>query len=281
MYHSIIFGDKNTWADWYLIPSSRPVINPPSPKTKFVDIPGADGSLDMTTALTGDIPYSERTGSIEFIVDNGQLSDYNHVNWSRHYSEIMDYIHGKLMKATLEDDPSYYYEGRFSVNAWKSDPKNSKITIDYTVQPYKLEKWSSLEDWEWDLFNFEDSIIREYKDLKVDGELTLVVIGRRMAVTPSFKVKSTDGNGLKVAFNGTTYDLPDGTVKVPAAWMIEQCGWKGKRSGGAAVYDKQPLVIVNYTGEAYPEEIIGLERRIIASVKAKFGVDLHPEVDHI
>ncbi len=77
------------------------------------------------------------------------------------------------------------------------------------------------------------------------------------------------------------YDLPDGMVKVPAAWMIEQCGWKGRRSGGAAVYDKQPLVIVNYTGEAYPEEIIGLERRIIASVKEKFGVVLDPEVEHI
>lgn len=77
------------------------------------------------------------------------------------------------------------------------------------------------------------------------------------------------------------YDLPDGTVKVPAAWMIEQCGWKGRRSGGAAVYDKQPLVIVNYTGDAYPEEILSLERRIITSVKAKFGVELHPEVDHI
>lgn len=77
------------------------------------------------------------------------------------------------------------------------------------------------------------------------------------------------------------YDLPDGTVKVPAAWMIEQCGWKGRRSGGAAVYDKQPLVIVNYTGDAYPEEIIGLERRIIASVKAKFGIDLHLEVEHV
>jgi len=77
------------------------------------------------------------------------------------------------------------------------------------------------------------------------------------------------------------YDLPDGMVKIPAAWMIEQCGWKGKRSGGAAVWDKQPLVIVNYTGEAYPEEIIGLEKRIIESVKAKFDVELHPEVDHI
>ncbi|MBR5274735.1 MAG: UDP-N-acetylmuramate dehydrogenase [Bacteroidales bacterium] len=77
------------------------------------------------------------------------------------------------------------------------------------------------------------------------------------------------------------YDLPDGMIKVPAAWMIEQCGWKGRRSGGAAVYEKQPLVIVNYTGEAYPEEIIGLEKRIIASVKAKFDVELHPEVEHI
>ena len=77
------------------------------------------------------------------------------------------------------------------------------------------------------------------------------------------------------------YALPDGTVKVPAAWMIEQCGWKGRRSGGAAVWDKQPLVLVNYTGEAYPEEIIGLECRIIESVKKKYGVELHPEVDHI
>ena len=90
-------------------------------------------------------------------------------------------------------------------------------------------------------------------------------------------VKAEHGVDYKVPH----YDLPDGTVKVPAAWMIEQCGWKGKRSGGAAVWEKQPLVIVNYTGEAYPEEIIGLERRIIDSVKRKFEVELQPEVDHI
>lgn len=83
------------------------------------------------------------------------------------------------------------------------------------------------------------------------------------------------------AISGEGEDRVEKSVKIPAAWMIEQCGWKGRRSGGAAVYDKQPLVIVNYTGEAYPEEIISLERRIIASVKEKFGVELHPEVEHI
>ena len=95
------------------------------------------------------------------------------------------------------------------------------------------------------------------------------------------KIEATSKAEFGEDYKVPHYDLPDGTVKVPAAWMIEQCGWKGRRSGGAAVWDKQPLVIVNYTGEAYPEEIIGLERRIIESVKAKFGIELHPEVDHI
>jgi UDP-N-acetylmuramate dehydrogenase len=95
------------------------------------------------------------------------------------------------------------------------------------------------------------------------------------------KIEQTARAESGADYNVPHYDLPDGMVKVPAAWMIERCGWKGRRSGGAAVYEKQPLVIVNYTGEAYPEEIVGLERRIIASVKDKFGVELHPEVEHI
>ena len=95
------------------------------------------------------------------------------------------------------------------------------------------------------------------------------------------KIESAAKAELGADYKVPHYDLPDGTVKVPAAWMIEQCGWKGKRSGGAAVWDKQPLVIVNHTGEAYPEEIIGLEKRIISSVKSKFGIELHPEVEHV
>lgn len=75
--------------------------------------------------------------------------------------------------------------------------------------------------------------------------------------------------------------LEGGFVKVPAAWMIEQCGLKGARNGGAAVYEKQPLVIVNESGTASPEEITTLENRVIEAVKAKFGVELHPEVEHV
>ena len=77
------------------------------------------------------------------------------------------------------------------------------------------------------------------------------------------------------------YDLPDGTVKVPAAWMIDQCGFKGASEGGAAVYEKQPLVIVNASGTASPQEVLALEQRIINGVRERFGVTLHPEVEHI
>ena len=75
--------------------------------------------------------------------------------------------------------------------------------------------------------------------------------------------------------------LEGGFVKVPAAWMIEQCGFKGVRRGGAAVYEKQPLVIVNASGQAAPSEIVALEQEVIDAVRAKFGVELHPEVEHI
>ena len=73
----------------------------------------------------------------------------------------------------------------------------------------------------------------------------------------------------------------EGGIKIPAAWLIEQCGFKGARNGGAQVYPKQPLVIVNATGEASPQEIIGLEQQVIDAVKAKFGITLHPEVEHV
>lgn len=77
------------------------------------------------------------------------------------------------------------------------------------------------------------------------------------------------------------YILDGGFVKIPAAWMIDQCGLKGAVEGGAAVYEKQPLVIVNASGDATPSDVVRLENRIIDAVKARFGVELHPEVEHI
>ena len=77
------------------------------------------------------------------------------------------------------------------------------------------------------------------------------------------------------------YDLPDGRVKIPAAWLIDRCGFKGASEGGAAVYERQPLVLVNASGTASPQDVLALERRIISGVQERFGVTLTPEVEHI
>ena len=74
-----------------------------------------------------------------------------------------------------------------------------------------------------------------------------------------------------------TFQQKDG-VKIAAAWMIEQCGWKGKRFGDAGVHENQPLVLVNY-GSATGDEILSLSNRIIDSIEEKFGIRLDPEVN--
>jgi UDP-N-acetylmuramate dehydrogenase len=73
---------------------------------------------------------------------------------------------------------------------------------------------------------------------------------------------------------------PGESAKIPAAWLIEQCGWKGYRNGDAGVYPNQPLVLVNY-GEATGQQIVALAGQIMDSVHQKFGIRLEPEVNMI
>lgn len=73
----------------------------------------------------------------------------------------------------------------------------------------------------------------------------------------------------------------DGGWKIPAAWLIDRCGWKGYETGNVAVWHLQPLVIVNPHRKATADEVLNLERRIVESVYEKYGVKLTPEVEHI
>ena len=74
------------------------------------------------------------------------------------------------------------------------------------------------------------------------------------------------------------YPLPNGRYKVPAGWLIEHAGWKGKRVGNTGSHARQALVLVNY-GEATGEEVLALSRQIQQSVKGKYGVELECEVN--
>ena len=76
------------------------------------------------------------------------------------------------------------------------------------------------------------------------------------------------------------YTVDESHTKIPAGWMIEQCGWKGKSLGKAGVYEKQSLVLVN-RGGATPDEIVTLCQTIVEDVLGKFGIRIEPEVNLI
>ena len=86
---------------------------------------------------------------------------------------------------------------------------------------------------------------------------------------------------LRTAFpNVPSFPAPENKIKVPAAWLIENCGWKGFREGDYGVHEKQPLVLVNY-GDAAGKDIFELSEKIIRSVQQKFGLTLEREVQII
>lgn len=198
--YGVSFGDKHTYRDWKLIPKSRPVVSPPEVKTLYVDIPGADGAMDFTQALTDDVKYRNRKISFEFFVLEARK------RWSTIYSEIMEYLHGQSMQIILDEDPDYYYTGRVQVNTWKSDKKTSTITIEADVEPYKLSTISTTEPWIWDTFNFETGTITNYSGMAFDSiskpnqRFYCVVSGRKWII-PTITVTSEGGADITLSIS--------------------------------------------------------------------------------
>lgn len=229
MYHSVNFGDKNTWDDWYLIPKERPVFTPPEQKTNYLDIPGGNGSLDMSEILTGYPVFNNRSGSFTFIIMNKGASYYPECNPRKLddiYSRIMAHLHGKKMRAILEDDDQYFYEGRFSVQNLTPGTDWSTIEIGYNVDPYKYYVLSTLDDWLWDPFNFETGVITTgvYKNIAVNVSPRTItyesgMIGD-MPISPKFIVDATNEQGVYIRCVNPTLGI-DKTKLLPIGTHVD------------------------------------------------------------
>lgn len=223
MIQSIIFGDKNTWDDWRLLPVSRPVFTPPTVKTNYIDVPGGNGLLDLSESLTKYPVYNNRTGSFKFRV----MNDY--MPWADRYSEIMGYLHGRTMRAILTDDPDYFYQGRFSVDSWDSGDTWSEITIGYNVNPFKWSVLSSTDReplWIWDPFNFDTGIIT-FSSISINSPSSWITYTFMsdffgdVPTSPTITISDAPATGIDIQFINTylnideTLNFKNGTTPVP------------------------------------------------------------------
>lgn len=150
--------------------------------------------------------------------------------------------------------------------------KQKRYTLDYGAIRQELEKYPVVE-----LGILRQVIIRiresKLPDPKVLGNAGSFFMN---PVVSREVFEALQGQYPQMPF----YELDTDKIKIPAGWLIEQCGWKGKSMGAAAVHDKQALVLVN-RGGATGADIVALSDAIRASVLEKFGIEIHPEVNFI
>jgi UDP-N-acetylmuramate dehydrogenase len=151
------------------------------------------------------------------------------------------------------------------------------VTSSYTL---KLN-YGNLRE-ELDKKGIDQPTIRDVRDIVCEVRRSKLpdpaVIGNAGSFFKNPRIETGRFESLKKEFPGIPGFPDECGIKVPAGWLIEQCGWKGKRTDNAGVSEKQALVIVNY-GDASGAEILTLAEQVRESVRTKFGVDLETEVN--
>ena len=180
MNHGILFEVngicKHSSDDWGLILS--PVEIPyPEPKTRYVEIDGGNGSIDLTETF-GKIYYKDRTFSITF-----ECSD--RLRYDSQLQEIAAFLHGREVKCTFYFDQEYYYKGRITFNKYTSSKSLGEMTFSIVVDPYKYKR------------NVTIAIN------KISTKKIVVYKNDRMEVTPIFKADSP----MTFEFKGNLYSL--------------------------------------------------------------------------
>lgn len=195
--------------------------------------------------------------------------------------EAVEIATGKVVNFDNADCQYSYRQSKFK-HEWRD-----KYLVTHVI--YRLSKTFTPD---LDYGNIRTSLADKHIAEPTAQQLRDVIIEIRNAKLPDPKVEGNAGSFfMNPIVEKAKYDelaaqypgMPHYTIdaeheKIPAGWMIDQCGWKGKNLGRAGVHDKQALVLVN-RGGATGEEIVKLCETIRKDVFEKFGIEIHPEVN--
>ncbi len=131
MERYFILDKFNTFADWGFIVTGKSV-TPPEPKTKYIELDGANGTLDLSEALTGEITYKDRSVTASFWTSEGSRADR-----SRLLQKVISAIHGKKIKIVEPDDLDHYFVGRVMVKSTNNILPYAEMTMEADCEPWR------------------------------------------------------------------------------------------------------------------------------------------------
>lgn len=201
----------HTLDDWGLALGNNNYIGTPEMETTYIDIPGRDGLLDASEAITGRRVFKKRPLAFELGGKRPRL------NWDSIISLWRNEINGRVCRLIIDNDKSYFWRGRTYIDEF--DRKRELGTFNLTVpeaDPYKYSVLTSADPWKWDPFNFETGIITFIGAINVVGSRIVKIPRGYMPTCPDIFVSNKTSGTFKVTCEGTEYSLTVGNNKIPS-----------------------------------------------------------------
>ena len=193
--YGITFGDTHTYDSWGLFLIDFTMELPPA-KTKYVDLPIGNGSVDMTEAIFGDVSYGERTAAFQFAV---KLPFSDRIALQ---NTIAAYLHGRRMRIVLPDDPYHYYMGRVQLTSGMiREGTVDNLAMEAICEPYKYKMFPTVVS----------------GAVPAGGTVTRSCLNSRMRVIPEITVSAA----ATIIFGGSTYSVNAGTWKLTNVVFVE------------------------------------------------------------
>lgn len=184
---AFIIDKFNTWHDWRLTLTAKDTTDP-EPKTNYVDLDGASGTLDLTEALTGEVAYNDRTVTASFWSSEGTRQEREAV-----VKQITAALHGKKVKIVEPDDPDHYFLGRVMVKNLERSQVHVAFEIEAICDPWRY------------------AINETERVVEVEDDVDVVINNHGVkTLCPEFEVEGT----ATVTYDGATVELADGRYKI-------------------------------------------------------------------
>jgi Phage tail protein. len=203
----------HTLDDWDLALGNNNYIGDPKMETTYIKVPGRNGLIDASEAVSGRRVFTKRALSFELGGKNPRLS------WDGIISAFRNEIHGRTCQLILDNDKGYYWRGRVFVEGFDRFRDLGRFTLSIpSADPYKYSVISSAEPWLWDPFNFNTDMITYLDSITVAGPTSVTIPHGNMLVTPDIVASNVIGT-LTLTVESITYTLTSGSNRIPAVMV--------------------------------------------------------------